>query len=373
MQPIKLLIIIGTRPEAIKMAPVIIEALDRRDRIQSTVCVTGQHREMLDQVLDLFSIVPDYDLNLMQPNQTPLQMMRMILEKLEPLLLQQQFDWVLAQGDTTTVLAASLLAFHHHIPFGHVEAGLRTGDKKNPFPEEAYRRIADYLADIYFAPTQSARENLLSENVPDSKILVTGNTVVDALLLSVNKFTGWHQRRLSELPFDKDLVLVTVHRRESFGDPLSNICSAIRRIADFNEHNAHFIWPVHKNPNVRDVVHSLLGQIKNVTLIDTLDYHDIVHLMRHSKFIMTDSGGIQEEAPSLNVPVLILRENTERPEVVDIGAAKLVGCDELNIVREANLLLQSSEALEKMRGKSNPYGDGHSARRIIEAIISHTS
>jgi UDP-N-acetylglucosamine 2-epimerase (non-hydrolysing) len=379
---LKVLIIFGTRPEAIKLAPIIRE-LQRRSvdsRLQTIVCVTAQHRQMLDQVLHLFDIVPDYDLDLMKDNQTPTQVAAAVLARLEPILQAERPDWVLVQGDTTTVAAASLAAFYARVKVGHVEAGLRTSDKWQPFPEEINRRVAGVIADLHFAPTEGARQNLLREGVPDDRILVTGNPVIDALqwvaeqpatpefheLLqqcSVGNRTG-KQEEMS-----KQVILVTAHRRESFGRPLENICLALRDLAARYDGLVRIVYPVHLNPNVWEPVHRLLGDVLNVALVPPLDYLPLVHLMKRSHLVITDSGGIQEEAPAFGVPVLVLREVTERPEGVAAGTARLVGADRERIVAEAVRLLEDAGAYEQMAQAVNPYGDGKAAARIGGALL----
>lgn len=331
---------------------------------------------MLDQVLLLFGIMPDYDLNVMQDNQSPTQVASAILKQLEPILQAEQPDWVLVQGDTTTVAAASLAAFYSHIKVGHVEAGLRSNRKWQPFPEEINRRVAGAIADMHFAPTQKARLNLLREGVSDDSILVTGNPVIDALhwvarqpLHAAARADGTPglRRAMSEDGHAK-LLLVTAHRRENFGRPLEDICLALQDIAAQYE-NVRIVYPVHMNPNVWEPVHRLLGSASNVTLTPPLDYLPLVHLMKRSYLVLTDSGGIQEEAPALGKPVLVLREVTERPEGVDAGTVRLVGTCRKRIVSETRRLLEDSVAYERMALATNPYGDGHAAERIVGALL----
>jgi len=367
---LKILTVIGTRPEAIKMAPVIRELSKHRDQVRSLVCVTGQHRQMLDQVLNLFDIDPDYDLDIMQPDQALSQLTANLLTGLDPIVKETRSDWVLAQGDTTTVLVVALVAFYHKVNFGHVEAGLRTGNRYQPFPEEVNRHIADSLADLLFAPTERSRQALLREGCSGEKILVTGNTVIDALMMMVAHPYDWSVGPLSVLPKERRLVLITAHRRESFGAPFREICLAIRELAlQFNAHGVHFVYPVHLNPNVRQPVREILSGISNVSLIEPLDYLSMVHLMKRSTLILTDSGGIQEEAPSLSVPVLVMRDATERPEGVEAGVVKLVGTKRVNIVSEATRLLQDPVAHAAMATGANPYGDGKAAIRIVAALL----
>jgi len=407
----KVLTILGTRPEAIKLAPVIHE-LERQkahggpfdfaqDRLRSVVCVTAQHRQMLDQVLALFHMVPDIDLNLMQDGQSPSQVAARVLTGLEPVLQAERPDWVLIQGDTTTAMAAAIATHHLHIRVAHVEAGLRTGDRFNPFPEEMNRVIADHLSDLHFAPTERARHNLRREGIPNARIRVTGNTVVDALhwvaalpvtpevyrlldqLSTAEVITGQGdpsassgqrkgtKRNSPSLPLSLSphLILVTAHRRESFGAPLRRICTALRELVRRRD-DVQVVYPVHLNPNVWGRVHEWLGDVPRIRLLPPVDYLTMVHLMKRSFLILTDSGGIQEEAPSLGVPVLVLREVTERPEAVEAGAARVVGTDPERILAETELLLDDSAAHAAMARVVNPYGDGHAAERIVAALLA---
>jgi len=367
---ITVLSIVGTRPEAIKMAPIIQELERHPAEVRSLVCSTGQHREMLDQVLSLFQIAPDHDLNLMQFNQGLAQLTARLFVSLDDVLAEVHPDCVLAQGDTTTVLVASLASFYRGIPFGHVEAGLRTGDKQRPFPEEINRRLADIVTDLYFAPTERARATLLRESVDDDNIYVTGNTVIDALLHVADHEYDWTSGPLADVPTDRRLVLITAHRRESFGEQFRQLCLAIRDLAtDFGPHGLHFVYPVHLNPNVRAPVGEILAGVPNISLIEPVDYLTLVQLMRRSKLILTDSGGIQEEAPSLKVPVLVMRDTTERPEGVDAGVSKLVGTARERIVREARRLLTEPAVHAAMATGANPYGDGKAAARIVAAVV----
>lgn len=365
----KILSVFGTRPEAIKMAPVIAELNKHQDKLTSLVCVTAQHREMLDQVLGLFAIKPDYDLGIMQPNQSLAELTARALTKLDEVLRQEKPDWILVQGDTTTVMAASLAAFYHHIKVGHVEAGLRSFDKYQPFPEEINRKIATSLSDMHFAPTEVARQNLLREGIADAQIVVTGNTVIDALLQVAEKPYDWDTSGLAAIPRDRRTILVTAHRRENFGAPLKNICAALRTLAE-RYADVQIVYPVHLNPNVQQVVYEMLGQLSNVTLLKPLEYLPLVQLMKHSYLVITDSGGIQEEAPGLGKPVLVLREVTERPEGITAGTVKLVGTDKETIIHEASLLLDNQTAYETMSQAVNPYGDGKASQRIVARLMT---
>jgi len=362
----KVLSVVGTRPEAVKMAPVI-RRLRETPGVDSVVCVTAQHREMLDQVFALFDIQPEIDLNLMRPGQSLADISAAIFTYLAPVLRDVRPRWVLAQGDTTTVMATALLAYYHRIRFGHVEAGLRTGDKWQPFPEEINRRMAGVIADLHFAPTERARLNLLKENVPAASIRVTGNPVIDALHWAARQPFEWEASPLRGLPADKRLILVTAHRRENFGQPLENICAALRRLAARGD--VHLVYPVHLNPNVRGPVYRLLGDAPNITLLPPLEYLPLVHLLKRSVLVLTDSGGLQEEAPGLGVPVLVLREVTERPEGVQAGTVTLVGTDTARIVAEAARLLDDPQAHTAMAQAVNPYGDGRAAERIVAALL----
>ena len=375
----KVLSVFGTRPEAVKMAPVV-RYLAHTPGIESLVCVTAQHRQMLDQVLSLFEIVPDVDLNLMQADQSLAQVTAAVFTHLDPVLARLKPDWVLVQGDTTTVMAAALLAYYHRIRVGHVEAGLRTGDKWQPFPEEVNRRVAGAVADLHFAPTEWSRQNLLRENVPDERIRVTGNPVIDALQSVVNMPPPPEVTSLlSKLGLSQDanaspgnrLVLITAHRRENFGKPLENICMAIRQLADHYQSQVQFVYPVHLNPNVQVPVYRMLGQVSNITLLPPLDYLPLVHLIKRSTLVLTDSGGLQEEAPGLGVPVLVMREVTERPEGLEAGTVRLVGTDMERIISQARLLLDDPVAHAEMARAVNPYGDGQAASRIVKAILEH--
>jgi UDP-N-acetylglucosamine 2-epimerase (non-hydrolysing) len=367
---LRILSVIGTRPEAVKMAPVV-QTLASTPGVESLVCVTAQHREMLDQVLGLFDIEPDFDLDLMKPDQSLAQITAAIFTHLDPLLKDLRPDWVLAQGDTTTVMAASLLAYYHRIKFGHVEAGLRTGDKFQPFPEEINRRVAGVVADLHFAPTELSRQNLLKENVPAGQIVITGNPVIDALRQAARKKAPAEVKQLLARLGKARLLLVTAHRRENFGGPLKDICLALKLLAETYGDDLHIVYPVHLNPNVQNVVYPRLEKVSNITLLPPLDYLPMVHLMKHATLVLTDSGGLQEEAPGLGVPVLVLRELTERPEGIAAGTVRLVGTNTARIVAETKRLLDDPAEHAKMAQAVNPYGDGHAAERIVQSILEY--
>ena len=369
----KILSVFGTRPEAVKMAPIVRQLAGTKG-IESRVCVTAQHRQMLDQVLDLFEIQPNYDLDLMRDDQTLADLSASIFTHLDPVLTDFQPDWILAQGDTTTVAITSLLAYYRRVRFGHVEAGLRTRDKWQPFPEEINRRVAGVIADLHFAPTDWARQNLLREGIDDAIIKVTGNPVIDALNVVKQRpeppeVTTLLQRigLASIRPETMRLILVTAHRRENFGQPLEDICEALKQLAARGD--VEIVYPVHLNPNVQEPAHRLLDGVSHITLLPPLDYLPLVHLMKRARLILTDSGGIQEEAPAFGVPALVLREVTERPEGVAAGVLKLVGTATPRIVEEANRLLDDASAHAEMARASNPYGDGHAAQRIVESLV----
>jgi UDP-N-acetylglucosamine 2-epimerase (non-hydrolysing) len=366
---LKVLTVFGTRPEAVKLGPVIGELGRFPDRIVSRVCVSAQHREMLDQVLGIFGIQPDYDLHVMQDNQTPTQVASAILARLEPILLDERPDWVLVQGDTTTVAAAAMAAFYARARIGHVEAGLRTGDRWQPFPEEINRRIAGVIADRHFAPTSRARDNLLREDVPADRILVTGNTGIDALRWITAQTESPRVRDLLRTLPESRIILVTAHRRENFGQPLTNICLALRELAERYAGAVQIVYPVHKNPSVWGPVHELLGDAPHITLTPPLDYLPNLQLMQRAYLIVTDSGGIQEEATGLGIPALVLREVTERPEGVEAGALRIVGTERSRIVGEAMRLLDDRAEYERMAHADNPFGDGHAAARIVASLL----
>jgi len=368
---IKILSIFGTRPEAIKMAPVVRELAKYPDKITSQVCVTAQHRQMLDQVLSLFDIHSDYDLNLMLESQTPTRVAASVLTRLEPILLREKPDWVLVQGDTTTAMAASVAAFYARVKVGHVEAGLRTHDKWQPFPEEINRKVAGVIADLHFSPTEQSRQNLLRENVAVENILVTGNPVIDALQWVASQpfdLGSLDASTFNAISSGAKLILVTAHRRENFGKPLEDICLALMEIAERYADKVRIIYPVHLNPNVQGPVYRLLSNVPNIVLLPPLDYLPLIHLMRRATLVLTDSGGIQEEAPGLGKPVLVLREVTERPEAVAAGTVRIVGTDRGRIVDETMRLLENNLAYSQMAHAVNPYGDGFAAERIVSAL-----
>lgn len=363
----KILCVVGTRPEAIKMAPVIL-GLKEKTWADVRVLATAQHRHMLDQVLNFFGIEPDIDLNIMRPNQALTTLTARLLLELDDVLQAEKPDVVLAQGDTTTVMTVALACFYHRIPFGHVEAGLRTGDMQNPFPEEANRVIAGRLARWHFAPTESSRQNLLREGVAESEIIVTGNTVIDALLMTASK-----EIELGiQLDSAKRLVLVTSHRRENFGEPFRNICRALRTLAERNT-DIQILYPVHPNPNVKNVAHEMLGGCSSIILCEPLDYAPFIAAMKKSYLIISDSGGVQEEAPALGKPVLVLRDETERPEAVEMGVVKLVGPNYDRIVEGAQRLLDDESAYLEMARGISPYGDGRGTDRIVKTLRDHFS
>ncbi|MBS4076853.1 non-hydrolyzing UDP-N-acetylglucosamine 2-epimerase [Pseudomonas rustica] len=358
----KIMCTVGTRPEAIKMAPVIL-ALKEQSWAEVRVLATAQHRHMLDQVMSFFGIVPDIDLNIMKPNQTLTELTARLLLELDKVLLEEKPDVVLAQGDTTTVFAMSLACFYRRIPFGHVEAGLRTWDMQNPFPEEANRVLAGRLTKWHFAPTQSSKNNLLREGIANQDITVTGNTVIDALLMTAAKDLTLG----IELDDSKRLILVTSHRRENFGAPFKNICRALKTLAERNQ-DVQILYPVHPNPNVKDIAYEMLSEVPNIILCDPLDYSPFIAAMKKSYLIISDSGGVQEEAPALGIPVLVLRDETERPEAVDMGVVKLVGPNYDLILNEAQRLLDDPQAYKAMARGVSPYGDGKGAQRIVEVL-----
>ncbi|MCX8052172.1 MAG: UDP-N-acetylglucosamine 2-epimerase (non-hydrolyzing) [Armatimonadetes bacterium] len=366
----KVLAVCGTRPDAVKMAPVVLELKEHPDEVEVALAVTGQHREMLRQVLDTFGLVPDYDLDIMTERQSLAQITTRALEGLDGIIDQVRPDLVLAQGDTTTTFVAALAAFYHKVPFGHVEAGLRTKNKYDPFPEEINRRLTSALSDIHFAPTERARQALLAEGIRDSSIFVTGNTVIDALLMVASKNYQFENERVRRAIESGRMILLTAHRRENWGKPMRDICLGIKRIV--SEHpDVTVVFPFHKNPIVREVVFPELEGIERVILVEPPDYVPFVHMMKSSYLILTDSGGVQEEAPSLGKPVLVLRKTTERPEGVEAGNAKLIGTDPDTIASETRRLINDPAAYDAMARVANPYGDGHAARRIWDAIKSY--
>lgn len=367
----KIAVIFGTRPDTIKMAPIIKELEQQTEHFQLITIATAQHRQMLDQVLDVFKIKPDYDLNIMKPSQTLATITKNTIEELDIIFEGEKPDLVLVQGDTTTTFVGSLAAFYRQIPVGHVEAGLRTNDKNNPFPEEINRRLTSTITDLHFAPTQTAKQALLAENVNPENIFVTGNTVIDALSYSVNSDYIFSSDILNHIiDQDKKIILVTMHRRENLGEPMKSACNAIKNLAlIYKDYN--IIFPVHLNPKVQDVAQSILGNIPNIFLIKPLDYLDFVNLMSKSYLILTDSGGVQEEGPHFGIPILVLREVTERPEAVEYGTVKLVGLDEHTIFTTADNLLNNEDEYIKMATAVNPYGDGLSAKRTIQIIKNY--
>lgn len=373
----RILTVFGTRPEAIKMAPVV-KALSRHSLFDSRVCITAQHREMLDQVLSLFKIEPDYDLNIMKPGQSLTDITAHVLKGLERVFTKWRPDIVLVHGDTTTTFATSLAAYYQQIPVGHVEAGLRTGDIYSPWPEEANRKLTGSLATVHFSPTETAKKNLLKENIPNEKVFITGNTIIDALFDVLKHIEATPsleddiKNSLPELDPHNRIILVTGHRRENFGQGFEDICTAIAQIATMFD-DVEIVYPVHLNPNVQEPVKRILGDLKRVHLVEPLDYLSFVYLMKQSYIILTDSGGIQEEAPSLGKPVLVMRETTERPEAVDAGTVKLVGTNIEKIINEVGLLLSSKREYLKMSSSCNPYGDGQASTRIAALLKGYVS
>ncbi|MBM2841272.1 MAG: UDP-N-acetylglucosamine 2-epimerase [Bacteroidetes bacterium] len=367
----KIAVVFGTRADTIKLAPIILELKKERKHFRVVTIATGQHRQMLDQVLQVFKITPDHDLNIMQVGQTLAAITKNAIEVLDKVLTLEKPDLVLVQGDTTTTFVGSLAAFYRGIPVGHVEAGLRTNDKANPFPEEINRRLTSCIADLHFAPTMTAKKALLREHIDLRSIFITGNSVIDALNLSVKKHHRFSRQTLNDLALKKSRkLLITMHRRENWGEPMRQAARAIRRLALLYP-DCDVIFPVHINPAVRRIVYPVLGIVPNVHLIEPLDYLDFVSLMAMSYLIITDSGGVQEEGPSLGKPVLVLREVTERPEAVDYGTARIVGLNEEKIVREAVRLMKDTRAYRAMALATNPYGDGRASRRIVGVIKKH--
>lgn len=372
----KLLFVFGTRPEAVKMAPLIKEFEKHPDHFDVKVAVTGQHREMLDQVLQFFNIKPDYDLNLMKPNQTLFDVTADALRGMEKILEEVKPDLVIVQGDTTTVFAGALAGFYKKISVAHLEAGLRSGDKYSPFPEEINRILTGHIADYHWCPTEKARENLLAEGIKNEKIHVVQNTVIDALFLALDLLKEEGDEKYLEffkdVDFNKKLILVTAHRRESFGQPFENICNAVKELSA-KYPDVEFVYPVHLNPNVREVVFGILSDIPNIHLMDPLDYPYMVWIMNKAHIVLTDSGGVQEEAPSLGKPVIVLRDVTERQEGVDAGTAKLVGTDKELIINATSALLDNEQEYEKMAKAVNPYGDGTTSKRIVKLLSTMES
>ena len=368
MKKIKVMSVFGTRPEAIKMAPLVKE-LEKRKEIESIVAVTAQHREMLDQVLETFKITPDYDLNIMKQGQTLGDVTTRALQGLEGVIKECKPDIVLVHGDTTTTFAGALAAFYNQVDIGHVEAGLRTYDKYSPYPEEMNRQMVDCMTDMYFAPTKLSKENLLKQNIAENKIYVTGNTAIDAMDTTVDKN---YKHEVIDWVGNSRMILLTAHRRENLGEPMRHIFTAIKRLVDEFE-DIKVVYPIHKNPLVREVANEILQGNERVRVIEPLEVFDFHNFQNNSYMIMSDSGGIQEEAPSLGKPVLVLRDTTERPEGIEAGTLKLVGTDEETIYKEAKKLLTDKEEYNKMSKASNPYGDGHASERIVDAIIAKYS
>ena len=366
MKKIKVMTIFGTRPEAIKMAPLVNELKQDTD-IEDIVCVTAQHRQMLDQVLDIFGIVPDYDLNVMKDRQTLPQITSSVLQGIVDVIEEANPDMILVHGDTTTTFAGALAGFYSKVKIGHVEAGLRTYDKYSPFPEEMNRKLVGSMADLHFCPTENNKNNLLKENIPGDGIYITGNTVIDALKTTVSDSYEFETPELKEIDFSKKVILLTAHRRENLGEPMENIFRAVKKIAQEYK-DVEIVYPVHLNPLVREPANRILGEAKNVHLIEPLAVQELHNLMDRSYLVMTDSGGLQEEAPALGKPVLVLRQETERPEAVNAGTVKMAGTDEEEIYRLAKMLLDNKEEYEKMNKAANPYGDGKASPRIVQAI-----
>ncbi|MDH4424051.1 UDP-N-acetylglucosamine 2-epimerase (non-hydrolyzing) [Bacillus cereus] len=364
---LKVMTIFGTRPEAIKMAPLVLELQKHPEKIESIVTVTAQHRQMLDQVLNIFGITPDFDLNIMKDRQTLIDITTRGLEGLDKVMKEAKPDIVLVHGDTTTTFIASLAAFYNQIPVGHVEAGLRTWDKYSPYPEEMNRQLTGVMADLHFSPTEKSAKNLQKENKDESRIFITGNTAIDALKTTVKE--TYSHPVLEKLGSDR-LVLMTAHRRENLGEPMRNMFRAIKRLVDKHE-DVQVVYPVHMNPVVRETANDILGEHNRIHLIEPLDVIDFHNVAARSYLMLTDSGGVQEEAPSLGVPVLVLRDTTERPEGIEAGTLKLAGTDEETIFNLADELLSNKEAHDQMTKASNPYGDGHASERIVEAILQY--
>lgn len=368
---IKVMTVFGTRPEAIKMAPIVLELQKHPDKITPVVAVTAQHREMLDQVLNLFHITPDHDLDIMAQGQTLFDITGKAMKGLDTVLTEEKPDIVLVHGDTTTTFAGALAAYYHQIPVGHVEAGLRTHNIYSPFPEEMNRKLTGCIAELNFAPTETSEANLLAENVPTESIFVTGNTVIDALHHTVRDDFQFEDELLQKIDFkNKRIILVTTHRRENLGEPMRHVYKALRQLTE-EFADVEVVFPVHKNPKVREVVNEELGGLDKVHLIDPLDYEPFANLMHRAHLILTDSGGVQEEAPALGKPVLVLRDTTERPEAVEAGTVKLIGTDRDRVYNEARELLTNETEYARMAESVNPYGDGKASRRIIQAILYH--
>lgn len=364
----KIMTVFGTRPEGIKMAPIVKE-LEKREGVESITCITAQHREMLDQVLNLFDIEPDYDLNIFSPGQSLTQVTTRALEGLEKVILKEKPDVLLVQGDTTTVFAGALAAFYQKVKIGHVEAGLRSGNIYSPYPEEANRMLTGIMTNYHFAPTERNRENLLKENYSDEKIFITGNTVIDALKYTIKEDYKFDNELLNNLDYEnKRMILLTSHRRENIGKPMENIFMAIKDIVEKYE-DVEIVFPMHLNPKVREIANKILGNNSRVHLIEPLDYEPFTNLMAKVDLVVTDSGGLQEEAPTLGKPVLVVREETERPEGIESGTAKLVGTSYERLYNELDILLSNEDEYNKMANAVNPYGDGNAAKKIVDAIL----
>lgn len=366
----KVMTIFGTRPEAIKMAPVISELRRHTPFVTVSVCVTGQHRDMLANVLDLFGIEPSVNLDVMKDNQSLVDLTINLFTNLNSLLIADRPDWILVQGDTTSAMVGSLVAYYHGIRIGHIEAGLRTGDKYQPFPEEINRRIIDVVADLYFAPTAHACDRLRKEGIESKNIVLTGNTVIDALKITAARPYNWQSGPLADLPPHQRLILVTAHRRENFGEPLREICTALLELAA-SFPDVLMVFPVHPNPNVQSIVREQLANVDNIILTAPLDYSSMVHLLQQSHLILSDSGGLQEEAPAFGVPVLVMRDRTERIEAIEAGTAQLVGTDARRIVTQTTQLLKNADAYQNMARAVNPFGDGHASERIVKALMAY--
>ena len=370
MKKLKVMTVFGTRPEGIKMAPIVKE-MGKREEIESIICITAQHREMLDQVLNIFEIEPDYDLNIFKSGQTLTEITTKALEGLEKVIVDEKPDVLLVQGDTTTVFAGALAAFYQRVKIGHVEAGLRSGNLYSPYPEEANRKLTGILTDYHFAPTEKNRQNLLKEDYPEEKIFITGNTVIDALKYAVKEDYTFDISLLNKLDYkEKKVILMTAHRSENLGQPMENIFTAIRDIVEKHE-DVELVFPIHLNPKVRDIANRILNGKERIHLLDPLGYGDFTNLMAKAHIVVTDSGGLQEEAPSLGKPVLVVREETERPEGIEAGTAKLVGTDYNKIFNELDLLLSNRDEYNKMANAVNPYGDGKASERIVDIILEN--
>ena len=367
---LKVLIVFGTRPEVIKLAPVIKEFKKYPNRFLCRICVTGQHRQMIDPLLKLFEIQSDYDLNIMQENQNFDHITTAVLREAGEIIDKEKPDYLFVQGDTTSAMAASLAAFYRKVKIGHVEAGLRTWDKHHPYPEEVNRRVIDSVSDLFFAHTQAAKRNLLNEGVAKEKIEVTGNTVIDALLETARKNFKFKNTAFEKFISDgRKIILVTAHRRENFSGPIRNICEAIKNVAQNHKENVSFIYPVHLNPNIQKPVYEILGNVGNVLLSEPMEYLPFVHLMKRAHFILTDSGGLQEEAPSLGKPVLVLRQTTERPEGVEAGCVEVIGTERNNIIKKVVTLIEDKQKYKRMAQAKNPYGDGAAGKKIVKRLL----